>query len=123
MKDRDPLKVLQAARQFGVQVVELTRSLPRHAPSGLRGQLSRAGLAVGSLLAEGLGRGTTAEKIHYSRMANGSVEESQYHLRQCVNTQLIDRKTFFRLWNLSVAISHMILSLIQYYERQREREE
>ena len=120
MKDRDPLRVLQAARQFGEQVVVLTRGLPRHAPSGLRSQLVEAALAVGSLLAEGLGRGTTGEKIHYSRMANGSVEESQYYLRQCVNCQLIDRKTFFRHWNLSVAISRMILSLVEYYERQRE---
>src|SRR5690349_7670653 len=120
MKDRDPLKVLQAARQFGTQIAELTRGLPGRAPSGLRGQLAESALAVGALLAEGLGRGTTAEKIHYSRMANGSVEESQYYLRQCVNSGLIDRKTFFKHRNLSVAISRMILSLIEYYERHED---
>ena len=53
-------------------------------------------------------------------MANGSLEESQDYLRKCVNAQLIDRKTFFKLWNLSVAVGRMILGLIAYYERHRE---
>ena len=50
-------------------------------------------------------------------MANGSVEESQDYLRRCVNLHLIDRKTFSSLSNLSVTVSRMILSLIDYYER------
>ena len=120
MSDGDPLRVLDAARRFGQLVTEMTQRLPRRAPSKLRGQLSEAAQSISALLAEGLGRGTTAERIHYSRMANGSLEESQDYLRKCVNAQLIDRKTFFKLWNLSVAVGRMILGLIAYYERHRE---
>jgi four helix bundle protein len=116
MHDGDPLRVLDAARQFGQLVAEMTQHLSRRAPSGLRGQLTEAAQSVSALLAEGFGRGTDAEKVHYSRMANGSIEESQDYLRKCVNLNLIDRKTFFRVWNLSVAISRMILSLMECYE-------
>ncbi|HEY2375507.1 MAG TPA: four helix bundle protein [Gemmatimonadaceae bacterium] len=117
MDDRDPLRVVDAARQFGQMVIEMTQGFPRGSPSRLRAQLSEAAQSISALLAEGLGRGTAAEKIRYSRMANGSLEESQDFLRKCVNLHLIDRKTFFRLWNFSVAISRMILSLIDYFER------
>ena len=116
MKDGDPLRVIDAARQFGQLVADATQRLPRRAPSGLRRQLNESAQAVSALLSEGFGRLTNGEKVHYSRMARGSVEESQDHLRKCINLKLIDRKTFYRLWNLSVVISRMLLSLIEYYE-------
>jgi four helix bundle protein len=104
--------VMEAAREFGLRVVDVTSRLPRRTPSGMRSQLAEAAQAVGSILAEGFGRGTTAERIHYSQMANGSLEESQYYLRQLANLGLIERKVFYKLWNLSVAIGRMLLSLI-----------
>ena len=108
---------MEAAREFDLRVAELTTRLPRRAPSGMRAQLAEAARAVGGLLAEGFGRGTTAERIHYSQMANGSLEESQYYLRQLMNLGLIERKCFYKLWNLSVAISRMLLSLIESLQR------
>ena len=114
--DDDPLRVIDAARQFGQLVAELAQRLPQRAPSGLRGQLSQAALAISGLLSEGFGRRTNGEKIHYSRMANGSLEESQDGLKKCVNLQLIDKKEFFRLWNFSIAISRMVLSLVEHYK-------
>ena len=117
MDEDDPLRVLDAARKFGLLVTEMTQRLPRRAPSRLRGQLSEAAQAVSGLLAEGFGRRTNGEKIRYSLMANGSLEESQDYLRKCVNLHLIDRKEFFRLWNLSVAVSRMILSLVEHFKR------
>jgi len=117
MGERERLKVLDAAQQFGVLVVELTKSFRRGAPSGLRSQLVAAAMAVSGLLAEGFGRKSVAEIIHYSHMANGSLEECQNYLRECVNLRLIDKKTFYRAWNLSVATSKMLIALIETYER------
>ena len=116
MEEKDPLKVLQAAREFRQQVIALARKFPRHAPPGLRAQLVKAARSVSSNIAGGMGRGTDAEMIRYSSMANGSLEESQTHLRECVNTHLIDRKTFYKSWNLSVAISRMLAALIEYHK-------
>jgi|SRR5689334_4229560 len=116
MGDDDPLRVLDAARQFGQLVAAMTQRFSRRAPVGLRGQLSASALSVSRLLAEGFGRRTNGEKIHYSLMANGSLEESQDDLRKCMNLRLIERKEFFKLWNLSVAISRMILSLVKRFE-------
>ena|SRR5438067_1617127 len=92
MKDREPLKVLEAAREFARQIVMVTRLLPRRAPEGLRSQLAEAAQSISGIIAEGFGRGTNAEKIHYLRMANGSLEESQNYLRQCMNTRLFSAR-------------------------------
>ena len=108
MADRERLKVLDAARRYGDRCIDVAQSLPRSAPTGLRTQLIESAQAVSRILAEGFGRLTNSEKIHYSQMANGSLEESQDCLRRCVNRGLIDRKTFYELWHLSVAISRML---------------
>lgn len=112
MKNADPLRVLQAARQYSELVIEVSARLPARGPAKLRAQHVDAARAVSGSISEGFGRGTDAEKIHYSVMANGSLEESQDYLRKYMNARLIDRKTFFKLWNLSVAISRMLASLI-----------
>jgi four helix bundle protein len=119
MTERERLKVVDAARQFSEQCVDIAQGLPRRAPARLRGQLAESGQAVSDILIEGLGRGSTAEKIHYSRMANGSLEETQNYLRRCVNRQLIDKKCFFRSWNLSMVVSRMLAAVIEYLENQQ----
>ena len=119
MPDEEPLRVLQAARIYGEQCIDLARGLPRSAPTGLRSQLAESGQAISDLLAEGFGRGTVAEKLQYSVMARGSLEESQNQLRRCVNRQLIDRKSFYKSWNLSVVICRMLDALIARFERER----
>jgi len=59
---------------------ELARHLPRRAGSKLRADLIETSRSISANIAEGFGRGPTAEKIHYSRMANGSLEESHLFL-------------------------------------------
>lgn len=88
------MKVLEAAREYAQQMSELARHLPRRAGFKLRADRIKTSRSIGAKIAEGFGRGTTAEKIHYSRMADGSLEERQAHLREWVNTHLIDSNTF-----------------------------
>ena len=119
MKEHETLKVLEAARQYALHVMELAQRLPKHAPAELRAQLVESARSVGANIAEGFGRGTMTEKIHYSRIANGSLEESQEHLRECVNTHLIDPAEFRKPWNLSVVTARMLTSLIERLERRK----
>jgi four helix bundle protein len=120
MAGDDPLRVLKAARLFGEQCIDLAQGLPRRAPARLRTQLAEAGQAVSDILAEGIGRGTKREQIHYCRMARGSLEECQNYLRRCMNRQLIDAKSFYKSWNLSVVIGRMLDGYIAHLERHRD---
>ena len=108
MNDNDGFRLLQAAAEFRDRVIELVMGLPRRAPAGLRTQLAKAARSVSSNIAEGFGRGTPGEILHFLRMANGSLEEAQEELRECINAKLIERKIFYREWNRSVVIGKML---------------
>ena len=69
MAEGDRLRVMDAARRYEDECIVVALSLPRRAPSGLRGQFAEAAQAVSRILAEGFGSLTNAEKIHYSQMA------------------------------------------------------
>ena len=110
------LKVWEAARALAERVGIITKDLPRSSPAGLRRQLAEAALSVPSNIAEGAGRGTPADTLHYFHMARASLEEVQNDLRICVNSSLIDRATFFSVWNRSVVVSRMLAKLIARLE-------
>ena len=120
MRKHKPLRVLQAARQYSDLIIELSARLPARGPAGLRAQLVDAARSVSASISEGFGRGSDTEKIHYTVMANGSLEETQDYLRKYVNARLIERKTFYRLWNLSVVISRMIASMLEELRKRKE---
>ena len=114
MDSNDPLRVLDAARLYGEHCVKIAHDLPRRAPAGLRRQLTKAAQSVSDLLAEGFGRATVAEKIHYCLMSKGELEESQNQLRRCIRLGLIHEKTFYKSWNLAVVINRMEDGLIAH---------
>jgi len=56
-------------------VYRLTRTWPREELYGLTAQVRRAAVSVPSNIAEGVGRGTPGEAVHYAQMALGSLYE------------------------------------------------
>jgi|SRR5690348_523326 len=115
MDSDDPLRVLQAARLYGEQCVKIAHDLPRRTPANLRRQLARSAQSISDLLAEGLGRGTLADKIHYTVMSKGELEESQNQLRRCIRLRLIEKKVFYQPWNRSVVINRMLAGLLAHF--------
>ena len=117
MSRSEGLRVWDAAREFAEEVSVAAKDLPRHAPAGLRAQFASSAHSISSNIAEGVGRGSPGEKLQFARVARGSVEESQNYLRICGNLGLIERATFFRLWNRAVVIARMLSVLIARLER------
>ena len=111
------LRVWHAARLYAAEINVVVAQLPKRTPVGLRSQLTTAARSVSNCIAEGAGRGTRGERLHYYRMARGSLEETQDHLRELKECALIDRATFFRLWNRSQVIDRMLAKLIDGLER------
>ena len=84
MRRHHRLHAWQQAMQLVVDVYQLTASLPDSERFGLVSQMRRAAVSVPSNIAEGAGRGGSADFLRFLRIARGSLSEleTQYLLLQ-----------------------------------------
>jgi four helix bundle protein len=74
------LTVWQRAIEMSVALYRTTEKFPKTEIYGLTSQLRRAGVSTASNIAEGFGRGSTADYLKFLRVARGSNFEVQTQL-------------------------------------------
>lgn len=74
------LKVWQASMDVAEEVYKLTREFPKQETYGLSSQIQRAAVSVPSNIAEGNGRDSTKEYVHFLSIAIGSLFELETQL-------------------------------------------
>lgn len=80
VKTYEELEVWQVAMQLAEQVYALQKQLPKEETYGLGDQIRRAVVSVPSNIAEGFGRDSTADFIHFLHIARGSLFETRTQL-------------------------------------------
>jgi four helix bundle protein len=80
MRNYRDLQVWGKAHNLTVELYRISRDFPREEIYGLTSQLRRAAVSVGSNLAEGCGRRTSAELARFVKIALGSASELDYQL-------------------------------------------
>ncbi len=71
------LIVWQRGMLLAETVYEFTSRFPKEEIFGLTSQIRRASVSVPSNIAEGYGRGTMRELVHFLRIARGSAAEAE----------------------------------------------
>jgi four helix bundle protein len=74
------LLVWQKAKTLAVQIYQATEQFPRTETYGLTSQIRRAAVSVASNIAEGQGRLTLGEFLHFLGQARGSLLELETQL-------------------------------------------
>jgi four helix bundle protein len=74
------LEVWQAGMQLALQVYRLTAVFPKDEKCGLTSQMRRAAVSVASNIAEGKGRSSDKELIHFLCNSRGSLFEIETQL-------------------------------------------
>lgn len=74
------LKVYQKSLQWVIDVYNLTSTFPTAEKFALTNQIQRAAVSVTSNIAEGSGRTSTKDSIHFLEISFGSLMEAQSQL-------------------------------------------
>ena len=111
----EKFNVYTQAMQLADEITALTETFPP-AKYFLRDQLNRAILSIPNNIAEGNGRYTKNDKIHFFHIARGSVFESVSTLDLCRRKALISDEQHEKFYKSLEDISRMISGLIKNQE-------
>lgn len=113
MKSFTELNAWQEAHKLAVEIYKTTESLPKTDSFGLAQQMQRAALSVTSNIAEGFGRQTKADTIHFYIMARASLIELQNQLLLARDTGKITDARFKFLAEQTVISVKLVGGLIR----------
>lgn len=71
----EDLTVWQESQSLAVAIYTITKTFPKEELFAMTNQLRRAGSSISANIAEGFGRSTTADKLHFYTIAYGSLLE------------------------------------------------
>jgi four helix bundle protein len=102
----------EKSHSFALQVYAVTGNFPSSETYGLTSQIRRAAVSVTSNIAEGFGRRTAADRLHFYDMARASLAEVQSQLFIARDVGYIDSASFLTLTDSSEVAHKLLTGLI-----------
>ena len=112
------LRVWNESMQLVKKVYRLTAVFPKEELFGLVSQMRRCAVSIPSNIAEGYGRGTNAELIHFLHILLGSSNELDSQLELSRMFSYISDEDFILVDGLNNTVNKMIRSLIYVRKNQ-----
>ena len=107
------LIVWQKAMELVAEVYKLVKLLPKEETYALSDQMRRAAVSIPSNIAEGSGRKTKPDFVHFLSVARGSKYELETQLLICVRLGYIKEEQAETAFELCSEIGRMLNSLIK----------
>ncbi|HET9660154.1 MAG TPA: four helix bundle protein [Thermomicrobiales bacterium] len=107
------------AIELAVVVYEVTKSWPRAESYGLTSQTRRAAVSVAANIAEGQGRASKKEFLHFLHIAQGSLREVETHLVVARRVGLLDDSAFSRATHACMHSRKPLRGLINHLNEDR----
>ena len=105
------LLVYQQALIQVKEIYTLTKKFPESEKFGLTNQIQRAVISIPSNIAEGMGRMSIKERIHFLEIANGSLAEVMCQLEIANLLEYISNEELADNENRMANISHLLVGL------------
>jgi len=105
------LKVWQSGIDLAEEVYRLTQSFPKQEMYGLSSQMQRAAVSIPSNIAEGHGRDSTKEFLHFLSVALGSLFELETQLTLAGRLGYLDKGELENVLSRMDEISRMMRGL------------
>ena len=110
----EDLKAWQKARLLSSTIHRTTRDKIFQDDYDLKRQIRRSGGSVMDNIAEGFGRGSRGEFIHFLGIARGSLTEVKSQLYRSLDNEYIAQITFDDLYAQTDEVNRIIDSLLTY---------
>jgi len=107
------LQIWQKSMELAVAVYRITQSFPREEMYGLTSQLRRCAISIPSNIAEGQGRSSEREFLHFLSIARGSNCELQTQLEIARRLRLADTQLLNDAESLSPETGKMIFAFMR----------
>lgn len=118
-KSHRDLKVWQIALDVTEALYRITAGWPKHEQYGLVSQVRRAAVSVPANIAEGAGRRTPGEFMHFVGIARGSLAELETLLIVARRLNYIDEPTYRLVLNDILELGRMTTGLLRSLEERR----
>ena len=121
IKSYRDLVAWQRARKLVKEVYLLTAAFPVGERFGLVSQMDRAAVSVPSNIAEGYGRATTQDYVHFLRIARGSSYEQETQLVLAADFGLCGREAASEVVGTLQEVIRLLQGLVAALERRIEK--
>lgn len=111
------LEVWKKARTFKNEVKELTDSFPVHEKFRLTDQIIRSSRGITATIAEGHGRYTFKDQLHFCIIARGSLSESLNHLIGAFDCKFINEEKLIYFKTMINEIERLLNGYITYLRK------
>ena len=112
----EKLSVYMESRKLVAMVYEIINSLPNSEKFALTGQLQRAIISVPLNIAEGSGRRSIKEKIHFLEISFGSLMEAYCQLQIALDLGYISQEKFNEVKPQYFLVSRLLSGLVNSFQ-------
>ncbi len=102
------IKVWQKAHKLVLEIYKSTKTFPGSERYGLTAQIRRAASSVATNIVEGYKRRSDKDFAHFLNMADGSLEETKYHLLLAYDLKYMNKNDYERLLVLADEVGRML---------------
>lgn len=111
------LDVWKYSRELVKLVYKLTKSYPQEELYGLTNQIRRSVISVPSNIAEGVGRQSNKETIHFLFIAKGSLNEVETQLYLSFDLGYISEEELKNILEKVISNKKLLNGFINYYKK------
>ncbi len=113
MQDFRKLQVWKKSHDLTLRIYKLTSQFPREEIYGLISQIRRACASIPTNIAEGCGRGSSADFARFLQIAMGSASETEYLILLARDLKYLTLDQYAELIDITVRVKKMLTALLK----------
>lgn len=116
------LEIWKESRKLTNTVYETTKGFPKEELFALTNQIRRCAISIPSNIAEGCGRQTSKETIHFLHISRGSLYELETQFYLALDQQYINENEFKIILEQIQTCKKLINGFINYYKNKKNEQ-